>query len=95
MKKHQTGQKTMKEKVVDVLALPKEASGTVTLVHITDTEELVVEGYKGIVEYTDTTIRLLTHKFMLKISGKNLEIESIATEYISIIGEIAGVEYII
>jgi sporulation protein YqfC len=95
LKENQTGQKSIKEKMVDVLALPKESSGTVTLVHITDNEEAIIEGYKGIVEYTDVSIRLMTHKFMLKISGKNLEIKSIASEYISIIGSISGVEYII
>ena len=87
-------EKSIPEKVVEALALPKDASGVVTVVNITDMSEIVVDGFRGIIEYTDSVIRLNTPKFMLKIDGRNLEIKTVATDYISIKGCILGVEYI-
>ena len=87
-------EKTLPEKMMDVFQLPKNKSGIITALHITGIHEAVVEGHKGIIEYTDKVIRLNTPQFIMKISGAELEITGVAEEYITVKGMIFGVEYV-
>ncbi len=92
-KTHKTPEKSVPEKVMDAFELPKNKSGIITALHITGVHEAIVEGHKGIIEYTDKIIRLNTPQFIMKISGEELEITAVAEEYITLKGIICGVEY--
>lgn len=81
------------EKVFDALSLPKTAAGLTTTVTITGINSLLVEGYRGIIKYSDTLILLNAPKYIIKITGADLEITEIASEYISLRGVIVCVEY--
>lgn len=83
----------MKERFAEILSLPKDAGGISTVINITDMHEAVIDGYKGIIEYTENIIRLNTPKYIIKIEGADLEIREVAAEYISICGLIKSVEY--
>ena len=87
-------EKSLPEKVMDAFELPKNRSGMITSITITGVHEALVEGHKGIIEYTDTVIKLNTPQFIMKICGAELEITGVAEEYIMIKGIIMGVEYI-
>ena len=87
-------EKTVPEKVMEAFQLPKNKSGIITALHITGVHEAIVEGHRGIIEYTDKTVRLNTPQFIMKISGAELEITAVAEEYIELKGLICGVEYI-
>ena len=87
-------QKSLPEKVMDAFELPKNKSGIITSLNITGVHEALVEGHKGIIEYTDTVIRLNTPQFIMKLCGANLEITGVSEEYIMIKGIITGVEYL-
>ncbi len=87
-------EKSLPEKVMDAFELPKNRSGIITSVTITGVHEALVEGHKGIIEYTDMVIKLNTPQFVLKLNGANLEITGVTEEYIMIKGIIAGVEYL-
>ena len=87
-------EKSVPEKMMDAFELPKNKSGIITTLHITGVHEAVVEGHKGIIEYTDKVIRLNTPQFIMKLSGAELEITAVAEEYIGIKGIIFGVEYL-
>ena len=86
--------KSMPEKIMDAFELPKISSGIVTAVHITGIREAVVEGHKGIIEYTDKCIKFNAPQFVIKLSGAELEITGVAEEYITVKGIITGVEYL-
>lgn len=86
--------KPLSEKMMDAFELPKNKSGIITSINITGIHEALVEGHKGIIEYTDKTIKLNTPQFIMKINGADLEITEVAEEYIAIKGIIVGVEYI-
>lgn len=90
MKKQKTA---ISEKVINVLGLPKEGLGAAAAINIIGREEISVEGYKGILEYTENIVRLNTDKFIIKITGADLSIGIVAEEYINIKGLISGVEY--
>lgn len=93
-KKGHLPEKTSAEKIMDIFDLPKNKSGIVTALHITGTYEVMVEGHKGIIKYTDEMISINCPQFIMKINGENLEITSVADEYITIKGRVAGVEYV-
>lgn len=86
--------KPFSEKMMDALDLPKNKSGIITSLNITGVHEAIVEGHKGIIEYTDKTIKINTPQFILKLNGADLEITEIAEEYIAVKGIIVGAEYI-
>ena len=81
------------EKVFDALSLPKSAAGLTTTVTITGTNAILVEGYRGIIKYSDTLILLNAPKYIIRITGADLEITEIASEYISLRGVVASLEY--
>jgi len=85
----------VREKVAEVLDLPADIMGDVPIITVTGNSDIKIEAYRGIIEYSDICIRLNTAHFMLRITGKNLELKSVAIEYIHIKGQISGVEFII
>lgn len=87
--------KTINERVAEMLSLPADMGGVSTVVKITGTEEITVDGYRGIIEYTDSVVRLNTAKFIIKINGNNLVLKEAAAEFITVTGTINGVEYIL
>lgn len=57
--------------------------------------ELVVENYKGIIEYTTQKIRLNTKCGVCKIQGDNMTVKHITAESLTVRGKILSVEYIV
>lgn len=51
-------------------------------------KSLYVENFCAVVVYTDSEIQLNTASFLLKISGKNLEIKTLTPGLLEIVGEI-------
>ena len=92
-KKKQPETASAYEKVFDALSLPKSAAGLTTTVTITGTDAIMVEGYRGIIKYSDTLVLLNAPKYIIRITGADLEITEIASEYISLRGVIASLEY--
>ncbi len=89
------GKKSFRDKMAEILDMPKDFIGDSPMVSMVGDREVMVEGCKGIIEYTTNTIRLNTTKYMIKISGVDMELKAVASEYIHVYGKIAGVEYIL
>ena len=87
--------KTINERVAEILSLPKDMGGVSTVLKIVDNTFLSVDGYRGIIEYTETTVRLNCTKFIIKINGTDLILKEASSEFICISGNISGVEYIV
>ena len=56
--------------------------------------EVILEGNKGVVEYSDTSIKLHTGKYVLAFSGRGLHIQCMTDCDVVIRGFITGIEYI-
>ena len=69
----------------------KERIRDMARVTILGRRSLYVENFCAVVMYTETEIQLSTIDFLLKISGKNLEIKSLAQGLLEIAGEIFDV----
>lgn len=85
----------LKRNVTEALELPKEVILNLPLVSLIGREELCIENYKGVIEYSEERIRVNTGVGVLKIEGKNLFLRHITSESITITGGITKFEFVV
>ena len=56
-------------------------------------KQVIVEGAKGVVDYSEDFLKIDLGNICLKISGRNLVIESFIYEQIDVKGEIVALEF--
>ena len=81
------------EKIFNMTNIPKDVTQGVPLISIIGNEELFVENFRGILEYTCELIRIQTKIGRILIKGKGLSIESYSHDDMKIRGHIYVVEY--
>lgn len=86
--------KNIKKKIADTLDLPKEILLNYPLISLTGHEEMLVQNHKGLIEYTDSLIRIKTKVGSIKICGSALYISTMSTEDLKITGYIKTIEFI-
>lgn len=82
-----------KEGLVESLELPKDLVYGAVLVSITGRQEILIENYRGILEYTKNHISLQTKTCRLVVRGKDLDISYYTNEEMKITGRIDSVVY--
>ncbi len=82
----------LKEKLNNVLELPKEIVLNVPKISIIGYQSVVIENFKGIVIYENTNIKLNTNIGIIDLEGENLLIREITSEDIIIEGIIKKLE---
>lgn len=85
------GRKTLR-KIDSMLEMPKEIYSNEPKITITGFEELLIENYKGILEYEDYYIRISTHIGILNINGFNLKLKKMTEDDIKVMGKIESVD---
>ena len=83
-----------KKKLVNTLELPKEIIFNLPLITIVGNEEINIENYKGVIEYSPEKIRINTECGVLKINGEKLSFKQITAENIIVTGVIQTLEYL-
>ncbi len=83
----------IKEKVTEILELPKEIVLNMPKLTMLGNGDLIVENYKGILEYDEGVIRLNTTSGIIKVIGTNIYIKEITLESIMIFGDIHSLEF--
>ena len=86
--------KDLKEKVTELLELPREIILDVPKLVFIGNKELSIENYKGVIEYGEKMIRVNANAFIIKVTGHKLEIKTITSDEIVIIGNIASIEFV-
>lgn len=82
-----------KEGLVESLELPKDLVYGAVLVSITGRQEILIENYRGILEYTKNHISLQTKTCRLVIHGKDLDVRYYTNEEMKVTGWIDSVSY--
>lgn len=82
-----------KENMVETLELPKDLVYGAVLLTVTGRRELLVENYRGILEYTTECIRLQAKDCRVSIQGKALNIQYYTNEEMKINGIIKSILY--
>lgn len=83
----------LKSRVSDAANIPKDVILGVPLVRMVGQEELYIENYRGILEYTDTFIRVQTKIGQIHLFGKKLEIIYYTNDEMKVVGHIESLKY--
>lgn len=78
----------MKKKIDKLLELPQEVYSNVPKIIITGFDEMIIENFKGILEYEEFFVRINTYIGIININGYNLNLENMTDDDIKITGKI-------
>ena len=85
-------EKRKASKFSELLEIPKEVAGNEPKLTITGFNELIIENYKGILEYEDFYVRINTYIGTINVNGFKLELKQMTDEAICITGKIESVD---
>lgn len=75
------------------LDIPKEISSNEPKIIINGFNEVIIENYKGILEYQDFFVRLSTYIGIININGYELRLNEMTTDDIQVTGKIEGIDF--
>ncbi len=81
------------KKLDEILEIPVELSTDIPKVTIVGFERVLIENYRGILEYQDYFVRVNTHIGILNINGFNLNLEEMTTDDLLITGKIESIDF--
>lgn len=79
-------------KIDKILEMPKEVYSDIPKVIVTGFDEIMVENFKGILEYEEFFVRINTHIGIININGFNLNLENMSNDDIKVTGKIESIE---
>ncbi len=83
----------LKSKLSDAANIPKDVLLGVPLIQLIGQEELYIENYRGILEYTDSFVRVQTKIGQIHVCGRHLEILYYTNDEMKISGRIESLTY--
>lgn len=81
------------EKLARLFEIPGEVCGNRPKVTAIGRGEVLIENFKGIMDFQEGMIRINTNNGVIKVSGNNLNIREITNEEIIIGGKISNIDY--
>ena len=85
--------KSLKTRITDASGMPKDVILGVPLVTIIGQNEIHIENYRGILEYTEKLIRVQTKLGRIHIQGFHLQIEYYTNDEMKIMGCITSLTF--
>ncbi len=80
-------------KIEEILEIPVELSTNNPKITITGFERMLIENYRGILEYQDYFVRVNTYIGILNINGFNLKLEEMTTDDLLVTGRIDSIDF--
>ena len=80
-------------KIEEILEIPVELSTNNPKITITGFERVLIENYRGILEYQDYFVRINTYIGILNINGFNLKLEEMTTDDLLVTGKIDSIDF--
>ena len=80
------------DKIVNILDIPREVTTNIPKIIITGFDEIMIENYKGILEYEDFFVRISTNIGVININGFNLKLNQMSDDDILISGKIENLD---
>ncbi len=84
---------SIKSNIVESLELPKDIMYGAVIVSAMGRSQVLVENYRGIIEYTKEKIRLQAKGCQVAILGKQLMVEYYTDMEMKVTGQIEGILY--
>ncbi len=75
------------------LDIPREVSSKVPKITVTGFDEILIENFKGILEYEDFFARISTHIGNININGFNLKLSQMTEDDILVTGKIENLDF--
>lgn len=91
MSKHNKNK--IREQVIEQMELPRDFLLGDALVTITGRRELLIENYRGILDYEDSFIKIQAKNCQILIAGKQLSIDYYTREEMKISGFFEQIQY--
>lgn len=80
-------------KINQFLEIPREVSSKIPKITILGFDEVLIENFKGILEYEDFFARINTHIGIININGFNLKLSQMTEDDILVKGKIEGLDF--
>lgn len=80
-------------KLDEILEIPVELSTNNPKITIIGFERVLIENYKGILEYQEYFIRLNTYIGIININGFNLNLEEMTSDDLLVTGKIESIDF--
>lgn len=87
-------QKSNKNGLIKAFVSIKDELTTHSQIELTSNREAIIQGTKGIIEYSDELIRISLEDFEVQFYGKKLNIECLSQDSLEIKGIIYRIEYV-
>ena len=84
---------TKRKRLDTLLEMPKEIISSEPKITMIGFNEMLIENYKGILEYEEFFVKLSTHIGIININGFNLKLEEMTSDDIMIKGKIEGIDF--
>ena len=81
-----------KQKKKNFLEMPKEIISNIPKITIVGSNEMLIENYKGILEYEEFFVRVNTYIGIINVNGLNLNLNQITEDDIIITGKIDSID---
>lgn len=91
--KNQKRNKGLIRKIDNILEIPREVTSKVPKITIIGFEQILVENYKGILEYEEFFIKISTFIGIININGFNLSLNQMTEDDIMINGKIDSIDF--
>ena len=80
-------------RIEEILEIPVELSTNTPKITITGFERMLIENYRGILEYQDYFVRVNTYIGILNINGFDLKLEEMTTDDLLVTGKIDSIDF--
>ena len=80
-------------KIDEILEIPEELSTNNPKITIVGFGRLLIENYKGILEYQEYFVRLSTYIGIININGFQLKLEEMTTDDLLVTGKIDSIDF--
>ncbi len=85
-------EKRKRNKIDKMLEMPKEVYSDIPKIIVTGFEEMIIENFKGILEYEEFFVRINTNIGIININGFNLNLENMTNDDIKVTGKIESMD---
>lgn len=92
-RKAKTGLSGMGERLAKLFEIPADVVGNRPKVTAVGRGEVLIENFKGIMDFVDDCVRINTSNGVIKVMGSKLCIKEITSEEIIIGGKISNIDY--
>ena len=77
-------------RLLRALDLPEEADGNVPKLTMLGHADLLIENHRGILQYSDELVRLMTTEGVIRVNGEGLELTEFGKERVFLRGKVYG-----